>query len=257
MGFGFKTTVPCYSRDDLIHRLLFLLKQEPEFVPQPKVEGCKVTSTAAEAKSILMTGKGKINIIGEMKKVPSKHTIYIKGWTPRLSFEKLLEKINKFKGYNLLENGDVGWTDETTKQTGTNVAFTVTRTQKKDEIYKKLDQTLTNCLSASIGYNITVIGQDGEVRVAGVDEMLKICFVNYVKALQTSFQEEIIKLKATKEEFRVIEVIRPYVHLSASSSELLKIIQTGKERLKLFSGDFTEREIQKLNSITIIEENKI
>ena len=101
IGSGFKTDIPVYRKEDLLKRLLYLigeLKTEP--IIEPSFYNCSVTSSKKNNKEILTTGVGTVSIVGKIIEDKKNLRLYLHGWSPRIGFKPILNKINNYKTLN-------------------------------------------------------------------------------------------------------------------------------------------------------------
>lgn len=217
IAFGFKTEIPCYDIKNLVNRLLYLLgEKKKEIIIAPIVAGCNVID--GEFSEILTKGSGRINIQGKFT-IDKKHSrVHVHGWSPRQSFQALLNKIDKYKKYNLLSNSEIGFLDQTGKgENQTNVVFEVIKQRNVAVIFKKMCEAISECLKSSLTYNIYAIDKQKNVVQANVDMMLIQAYNNYHDAFQIALKHSISKLTQKISEYKIIELIRPYISVCISN----------------------------------------
>lgn len=210
IAFGFKTEIPCYSKPDLIKRLMFLLGKGNNVKIKPNLQGVKITS--GDYEDILTKGKGKVEVQGLFKINKIKKTVEVSGWSPRAGFSALLNKIDKYKGGRLLTNNDIGFIDQTGKGTGqTKVIFQVVKQRNTNAIFKKMCESIEASLKSSHSYTMFVVDETGLVQLATVDEMLIKAYNFHKAAFEKHTQNMITKLTRQISEYKIIEKLRPHI----------------------------------------------
>lgn len=210
MGFGFKTTVPTYSIPDLVMRLQYLLDVRKnnkdkldEPIIKPEIPGCKILSNDGELKELLETGSGKITLKGMFRKNNKKYKVHLLGWSNRITFQNLLNKIDRYGNYNLLTNKSVGFVDESDK-TGTKITFEVIKTRNKEEIYNNLIETFENVLISTNTYSIYTTDLDKQTDITSVDEYLLNCYEFYNRAYERNIKR---RIEDKNKQIRTVDVI--------------------------------------------------
>lgn len=210
IAFGFKTELPCYKKEDLVKRLMFLLGKGNNVKIKPNLQGVKVTG--GEFEDVLTKGKGKIDVQGLFKINKAKKTVEVNGWSPRAGFPALLNKIDKYKGWKLLSNNDIGYLDQTGKGTGqTKVIFQVAKQRNIDAIFKKMCKAIEESLKSTHSYTMFVVDETGLVQLTNVDEMLMKAYTFHKAAFEKHTQDTITKLTNQISEYKIIEKIRPHI----------------------------------------------
>ena len=243
MGFGFKPVIPCYTVPDLLKRIIYLTNpKEKKKTIKPYIPGCKVTSSIEDCEKALTTNEFKIDIQGKFKEDKINKRIYIFGWNPRIKFEALLNSINRYKKWNLLSNGDIGWGDETTDKIGTCVRFEVAKQRNTGDIYEKMIEAISESLKATISYDIVVNSKDDNVYQSTVDEILLRSYAYYNETVKHYYGHTIVEKTNKIKELNWVSNIRP--HVSSLNKDFEKAI---KSLLECFS-DLDEKYLRELLS---------
>ncbi len=212
MGYGLKTEIPVYEKADLFKRLEYVIKDSTtNAIIEPKIYGCKVVADPKELESLLKSGQGKIDVQGDYRISNVKNTITVKGWPPGITWDSILNKINKYGDYGLLEKEEISHIDESTYETGTAVKFYVVKQRGVQDTFNKMKDAIDFALRASITYTMYVV-DNGSVRIVGVDDMLLKCYNFYTAAFKVHRYNLIKKLKVKIEESNIILAIRPFIN---------------------------------------------
>lgn len=232
---GFKTEIPTYEQKDLYKRLLYLLdnKNNKEPIIKPYIYNCNILSSKKDLKKILTDGEGKIDIQGIYKENKSNNTIYIKGWNPRVGFQSILNKINKYNNYNLLNNEMIGFIDESTQNIGTNIKFEVLKQRNTSDIYDKMKEAIDESLKATISYNIYVVTKDDKVILSNVDNMLLSAYNHFKTTFKKDCENSIESINNKINEFNIINTIRPYISDAIKLSTEDKMIEYISKKSKV------------------------
>lgn len=238
IAFGFKADIPCYTKKDLINRLLYLNGKSPKVSIKPYVHGCKVLSGDEECEKILTDGHGHIDIQGNFLIDEKNFIIYVMGWNPRMTFQNLFSKIDKYNKWDLISNKDIGFIDETTDKTGTKVRFELVKQKNREAIFAKMKEAITECLKSTVSYNIYVANRlENCIKLSSVDKMLMKSF-NYFKDTLKIYMEFTIKSWEKEiKEYGIILKLRPHVSTFSAkhtdvelfSEEMSTIINEDKE----------------------------
>ena len=253
IGFGFKADIPCYKIEELVKRLLFLLTGKHKKIIKPNPIGCKVTSPEKEYEKLLTEGKGVINIQGKYKIDNKNKIISVFGWNPRQSFEKLFEKIDKYKNWELFSKGFIRY-DDNSDQRGTQVDFSVIKKRSVEEAFEQMIEAVTECLKAKLDYNI--VATDGNSIVTpSVDKMLLSTYKFYKDTLEVYIKDKIDNLNKMMSELEVIKKIRPHISdvtkKTFNINEVCKILaEMAKCEIELVKEVVDKYKIRKLLSIS-------
>jgi DNA gyrase/topoisomerase IV subunit A len=212
IAFGFKTEIPAYEMKDLITRLLWLTsgKKGKEPVIKPHLEQCTILSDDSILKDLLTKGQAKLDIKSNYTINEKEKKITVFGWSPRTKIQTIIDKFNRYNKWGLFSNGDIGYLDES-DESGIKCVFEVARQRNTQDIFDKLVEAAGSVLTSTITYNIYVVDENGNPRLAGVDEMLSTAY-NYHKwafknFLNNSCDENVKKIN----ELKIIEAIRPHI----------------------------------------------
>lgn len=218
IAFGFKTSIPCYDKDDLKQRLIGIVeKDKKQKLIRPKVEGCNVIG--GDYKNILTKGSGSIQIQGKYSIDKVNKKIIVNGWSPRIKFQTLLKRIDRYNQWNLLskKDNDIGWID----QTGdgdyfTRVEFKVAKQRNVTEIFDKMVEAVTESLKDTLKYNIHVINKQGELdfNTTSIDSLLLDSYDYFGRALLSNRKNRLETIKSKINECTIIEKIRPHISIA-------------------------------------------
>lgn len=225
IGVGLKAQIPCYEKGDLIKRLLYILNNRRKHIITPKIQGCRVLSKSDILEHLATTGKGILEIEGKYEVDEKNYIVRIKGWSPRTTFETLIKKIDNYKGWKLLFNRDIGYNDDSTNTT--DIRFEVLRIKGKQDIFKRMKESISKSLLSNISYKIYVVNTKHEVILSSVDNILQHSYNFYMLSFKAYLNHSITKLTKEIEELDVISKIRPYL------SSALKLKTQDKVLLQL------------------------
>ena len=251
MGYGFKTEIPIYEKQDLFDRLDYLLgntKVKPSI--EPKVHGCKINASPKDLEDLLTIGQAKIDVQGDYRVSNVKNTVTVKGWPPGVSWNSILTKINKFGGYGLLEKEEIAFIDESTYDTGTAVKFYVTKQRGVQETFDRMKDAIDAALRSSISYIIYVV-DDKTLRVAGVDDMLLKCYNFYTAAFKVHRINLVKNLNQKITESNTILAMRPHLNhcitsklsVDASVEYIAKQIGHSEENIRIILDKYKVRKL--------------
>ncbi len=212
IGFGYKSEIPCYSHKDLIERLLALRAGTQPKNIKPTVNGCTVTG--GEYKKLLTTGTGKIEVQGKHTIRKGTKTIVIHGWSPRIKFPSLLDRIDRYKKWNLLskKDNDIGWIDQTGDGDNfSKIEFKVAKQRNVQDIFDKMVEAVTESIRDTLSYNIYVVDMNGNVVLTSVDDMLLEAYKWFNQAAGTNRRTRIKYIDDQLNEFYIVENIRDHV----------------------------------------------
>ncbi len=222
IGFGYKTFIPCFSTKDLKRRLMWLLgvtKTEP--VIHPKTD-CTITANNKVIKTLLKSGKAKIDVTGVIEEVPHQNKVILKSWPPGKRFESFLKKFQAE-----LDSNMVGFTDLSVEDT--QIVFQVIRQRSRDSIYQDFVAKLKEMLVGLISFDMVMVNENHEVVVTGVDTLLKNSYANYKKAVKTKLERDIEDIKQLSQDYKLLVLMRPALkkHMTGKTNV--------KEKIKLIS----------------------
>lgn len=214
IGFGIKAQIPCYPVESLVARLLNLLKKGPKTIIYPNTPGCKITSDDSVLEELATTGIAKVSIQGECKVDHKNLCVHIYGWSPRVKYESIENRINNYKKWNLISNGDIGSNDDSTDHT--DIRFEVLRRNGKQEIFKKMVEAIKASLKSSLAYKLIVVDPNNEVKVSSVDEMLLNTYTCYEKAFEQYLKHSINKIQEEIDDLDIVFKIRDHISKALS-----------------------------------------
>jgi DNA gyrase/topoisomerase IV subunit A len=220
IGFGFRTYIPCFQKDDLKKRLFWLLSGkkgvEPIIAP---MSNCKITSPKIELQSLLTTGKGKINVQGLISVSAVQCKVVVKSWPPGKRFESILNKASIKKQ---LENLDIGFIDSSNGKNGTAIIFSVTKQRNREKIFKECVKNLKDAIKGSVSFETITVDMQKQVQVTSIDDMLLNTYAMYTKANQRMLVSEIGKANDAILEMDYLEKIKgPLVKVMSQKGALL------------------------------------
>lgn len=212
IAFGFKTEIPTYNIKDLSKRLLYLLGERKKVIIAPEIYGCEILSDNAALEDLLSKGqKNYIKIRGKYSVDRLNYRVYIHGWNPRSTFDVVFNGINKYNGWNLFDNGDISFIDESTDAEGTKVRIEVSRQRKKEEVFEKLLEAVEDKLTSTISYNIFAVDSTGKVKQCSVDEFLLSTFNYYTSIVGVHYKRIKKEKEELMEEYKIIEKLKPHI----------------------------------------------
>lgn len=265
IGFGFKSDIPSYKMEDLFKRLNYLLdKNNKEYIPKPLIRNCDILSKKEEIKNLIENGEGSISYKGQYKADEKNNRLYILGWNPRIKFKALLNKISKYNGYNLVENGDIIIRDESTESTGTNIVVEVNRSRNVKDVYDKMLEAVDNSMYFTLQYRIYSVQEDNSIRITSVDEMLLNCYKFYKKTYKIYLDESIKKLDSIKYEYNILDKLKPYISKASSEptfdesvDKLVSLSKCSKEDILTVLNKYKIKSIMSIKTDTTKIESEI
>jgi DNA gyrase subunit A len=222
IGFGFRTYIPCFEKEDLKRRLFWLLSgkkgTEPIIAP---ITPCKITSPKTDIQTLLTTGKGKIDVQGVISVSSAQCKAVIKSWPPGKRFESIL---NKAPIKKQLENLDIGFIDSSNGKNGTAIIFSVTKQRNRQKIFNECVKNLKSAIKGSISFETITVDKQRQVQVTSIDDMLLNTYAMYTAANQRMLVSEIGKTNDAVVEMEYLEKIRPHLVkvLSTKTASLTK-----------------------------------
>ena len=233
IAFGFKTEIPSYNLTDLIKRLLYLLDKGDKIIIRPTVPNCTVTSNDSTVEKLLTTAdKNTIDIVGKYTTDPNNFRVFIHGWSPRIGFDTLFNKIDNYKKWGLFASGDVSWIDESNKKVGTKIRLEVAKARNRPAIYDKLLEAVKDRLTAKLNYSIYAVNPNGDVVLTTVDEMLLNAYNYYKDTLVVYYKKQIENMKINIDETKIIVAIRPHMKVSLAQETPKEMIEKLAELTK-------------------------
>ncbi len=188
IGFGFRTFIPCYTLEDLMKRLMWLIqpdKKKPTIVP---ISDCKVLATEDDLEQLLTTGKASIKVEGVIVIDKKNCRARVKSWPPGRRFESFLTRFKKE-----LDNYDIGFIDQSNGEVGTAIDFTVLKTRNRDKIFTDFVKKLKIVSKGSVSFEIIAVDLNNNVRLTSVDDMLRAAFYNFATTNTVMLNHKISK----------------------------------------------------------------
>lgn len=215
IGFGIKTEIPCYKYKDLVNRLKYLLKLGPKVIIKPYIKGCKILSKDKDLENLLTKhGRHAIEIQGIYEIDHENCRIYIRGWSPRITFQSLFDRISKSM------NGEVLFVDESSEKVGTKVRIESTRVRNKQDSFEKLVRVVDEKLKAKLTYQIFVATPNKKVLEFSVDEYLLNAYNHYSLSVSRFVQRRRNELNKLIRDYEMIEKLRKYIsNVSSAKNE--------------------------------------
>jgi len=200
IGFGSRTIMPTYKKNDLIKRLTWLLghnKNEPIIKPNTD---CSLLSKNVDFKSLLTTGTGQIQYQGKVN-VDGPNSVVVTSIPFNKTFVSVLKKLEKEFNSKIL-----GWTDESDGRVGTKVRFTILRNRmmKVDVLKKKLLKLLTS----SVTFECNMCNVEGQVILMSPDQMLLTAYSTYKDAVKKYLVTNIKLLGDKINEMKLLKKIK-------------------------------------------------
>jgi len=254
IAFGFKPQIPCYNKKDLINRLLYLLKiKKDKVIIKPFINNCDILSPDKDSENLLTKGSSKLEIIGKYKIDKQKMCIHIYSWNPRISYETLEKRIDNYKGWKLISNGDIGSNDDSTNHT--NIRFEILRGRNKELFFDKMVESITETLKSNISYEIIVVDDNGDVTFSSVDKLLVQSFTSFCEIFLKYLKFEINRIEDEIKELNIIAKIKPYISTATVSLITDNIYETlseltglDKDKIKLVCEKYKINKLLYLNT---------
>lgn len=220
IGFGYRTQIPCFKKEDLFQRLLYLLgirKSRPAIKP---ITDCDIVSPDKELEQLLTTGKATIEMQGRAEVDKAKCRAVVKSWPYGRRFESLLNKFSKE-----LENQDIGFADLST--TETNIQFQVLKQRNRDAIFQKFVKKLGPALRGTVTFETIVVDIDGKVHNASIDRLLRGTYNMFTNVNKVMIRTEISKITGLMKEYQTLDKIRPVLsqHLQGKVLDVEKVVR--------------------------------
>lgn len=219
IGFGYRTFIPCYEMKDLYARLLWLLgktKEKPSISP---ITDCDILAGKENLEQLLTTGKAKIEVKGKYLKDDKAFQVLLRSWPSVNKFETILKRLN-----DELESGDIAYTDISSNGQ-TRILFEVIKQRNKEAIYKNMISKIDSAVVGNLSFEIIVVDFQKNVKIASVDEMLLNTFKKYGEITQVMMNTKILELENLKNEFNVLEKIRPYLKKYLSMDNIEEVVE--------------------------------
>lgn len=202
IGFGFRTYIPSYSKEDLIKRLDWLLHDKTGDGPIIKpLTDCTFGSSNEDFKQLLTSGRGSIIYKGKLQLDKVNKCVYVRSIPPNKKFKSI---INGFKEEITVQKS-IGFLDESNGETGTKVKFMLTkRGQNLDKLYKKLQQKTTG----SVTFECNMCDLEGNVICMSIDKMLLTTYEMYKNVNKVKIEDTIKKIESEITELEYMQKIK-------------------------------------------------
>ena len=246
IGFGYKTFIPCYEREDVLKRMLWLIgerKTKPIIKP---ISDCDILSNDKELDDLLTTGKATIRIKGKYSIDGAKNCVIIHSWPPGRSFETLLKKFAKE-----LDNGDVGLSD-LSAQGETKIVFEVLKQRNRNVIFENFKDKVDKALVGAISFETILCDTNGNVSLNSIDDMLKGTYEMFLETNKKMLIEDKQSVLLNISELKALEQIRPHLsqELKNKIIDYTKIVteisKKSKVDINLVKSLFSKYNINKL-----------
>jgi len=210
IGFGYSTKIPIYKKSDLIKRLRWLLdgKTGTEPVIKP-ITDCKFDSDDSEFKSLLTTGRARIQFQGKYH-IESDNSIIVTAIPPSKTFLTILKKFDK----EISVEKSLGFQDISTDST--KVRFTVIRPRSLKLAF--VVKTMKSVLCGSCVFECNVVNSSGKVVTVSIDDMLVNIYKVYCRVVEKVLKDRIEVLDSDIEELKLIEKIKPLLSIELKTN---------------------------------------
>lgn len=201
LGFGYRTSIPSYKKEDLVKRLNWLLtKKGDEPIIKPYTD-CKLDGNSDEVfKKLLTTGVAKIMYKGIATLDKVNKSVIIKSISPSKRWATLL---NKFKDEIQVQKS-IGYIDESCGN-DTIVRFSILkRGQNLEKIYK----TICATISGDVSFSCNMCDKEGNVKVVSIDQMLLGCYEVYKEANKKMLEYNINECQKMIDELILVERVK-------------------------------------------------
>ena len=200
IGFGSRTVIPSFKKDDLIKRLEWLLGYNPTEPFIKPINDGKLISPKEEILKLLTTGEAKLDYEGIYQK--DDKSITVRSLPPSKSFSTLFSSFKK----EIEVEKSLGLTDESCGRDGTKVRFTILRPRilKMETLEKKMKKLLLG----GITYECNMCDVEGKVVLVSVDKMLLLVYHNYKQVVEKYLKTNINVLTEKIQELKLIQLIK-------------------------------------------------
>jgi len=227
IGFGYRTNIPVYKREDLVKRLSWLLgyrKNEPLIKP---ITNCIDLTIPEIHKQILTTGKGQVKLKGKYE-IDGKSVI-IRSWPCSKQWGSIEGKFQK----EVEVEKSLGITDETNEKNGCQIRFTIKR--QRGYPVTKLTEKLDSLLEGSITFECNMVNTKGKVQLVSPDQMLLTTYNMYKNVVENVIRTNIKDLTSTINELNIIKEIKPLlsIELKSHPDDIEKVVGNISTQLKI------------------------
>jgi len=200
IGFGYKTFIPCFKKEDLLKRLKWLLgieKDKPTIYP---ITDCKYLSGDDVAETLLTTGRASFDVRGVFHVDKDHRKLILKSWPYGKTFPYLIKNLKD----------DICYSDLSCDVTGTHIEFEVNRQRNVDKSFNEFLNNFVPRLNGTIHYATYII--DGDVvKLQSIDEWLLSCYSEYTKLFLNMLNDRRTDLLNTLNKIVMIKICRPYI----------------------------------------------
>lgn len=226
VGFGYRTLIPAYKKEDLMKRLRWILDGKKGKGPVIKpITTCTLDSSAEEYLELLTTGKGRIKYKGVVKKEDSK-TVLVTAIPPGKTFTGILKTFDK----EISQTKALGWQDES--KTTTRVRFKIMKPRqlKIEGLLKKMNRATTS----TVTFECNMCNVQGKVTLVSVDQMLFNIYKVYKKVVKVWLNKTIKAIDDHIEELILIGKIKPLlsIQLKQNPDDVDKAIEVISTKLE-------------------------
>lgn len=174
LGFGFRTYMPSYTKEDLVKRLNWLLtKQGTEPIIRP-VTDCIFDKDDAPFKELLTKGKAKIMYRGKVKLDKVNKAVIVNSISPARKWTGLLNKLKD----QIQVQKSIGFLDESCGDKTEVVFKAIKRGQDMEKLYKLIQKNVCG----EVSFTCNVCDVDGNVKTVSIDELLLKSYETYKQA---------------------------------------------------------------------------
>ena len=241
IGFGFKTYMPSYTKEDLVKRLNWLLtKQGTEPIIRP-VTDCTFDKDDAPFKELLTKGKAKIMYKGKAKLDKVNKEVIVNSISPARKWTGLLNKLKD----QIQVQKSIGFLDESCGDKTEVVFKAIKRGQDMEKLYKIIQKNICG----EVSFICNVCDVDGNVKTVSIDDLLLKSYQNYKEANIKMLEFKIKSFQQIIDELKLVEKIKKVL------PKWLK--ECPDDFDGLLNGVFTDTSINKDVLVTLFEKYTI
>ena len=241
IGFGFKTYMPSYTKEDLVKRLNWLLtKQGTEPIIRP-VTDCTFDKDDAPFKELLTKGKAKIMYKGKVKLDKVNKEVIVNSISPARKWTGLLNKLKD----QIQVQKSIGFLDESCGDKTEVVFKAIKRGQDMEKLYKIIQKNICG----EVSFICNVCDVDGNVKTVSIDDLLLKSYQNYKEANIKMLEFKIKSFQQIIDELKLVEKIKKVL------PKWLK--ECPDDFDGLLNGVFTDTSINKDVLVTLFEKYTI
>ena len=252
MGFGYRTIIPCYKKEDLIKRLKWVLdgKQGQGPIIKP-ISDCDFLSPDSEFEKLLTTGDAKIEFKGKFHYEHGTEVV-VTSLPQNKLFRSILSKFEK----EIEIEKSLGWQDESDKETKVRFRVLKPRTLKLTDFTDKLKEQLTS----SISFECNMCNTQGKVVKISIDNMLLNVYNVYKQVVEAVLKDNIAKINFDISQLELIKRMKPLlsVELKQNPDDIEKVVknisdvlQVKQEHIKEICDKYTISRIFRISTDTV------